>query len=291
MKCKNCGEEIDNTAYKNNKQHQRLFCDINCFNEYRKKNAKKVTRICQQCGKEFIDSPIREKFNRGKYCSIICRNLALARPAPITCICQYCGRTITKRWHQVLKGEGKFCSKECRNKSMLKQVTRTCEVCGKEFSRMPSALKNGGGRFCSSACSAQYHTGKNNGSYINGNSYGKYCEKFNEDFKRRVRAFFNNTCVECGLKAENNITGTRGNKVWKLSVHHVHYDKEACCNGDTTNWLFVPLCLSCHNLTGKKENREFYQKKFTDLINEKYGGKCYYTKEEYAALSPLQPEE
>jgi hypothetical protein len=101
-----------------------------------------------------------------------------------------------------------------------------------------------------------------------GISFEPYCPKFTKEFKERVRSFFNHTCQfpDC-------------NHVWKegerkLAVHHVNFDKQVCCN--TSIPLFVPLCNSCHMKT--QTDRNYYEEYFTKLINEKYGGKCYFPK-------------
>jgi hypothetical protein len=33
-------------------------------------------------------------------------------------------------------------------------------------------------------------------------------------------------------------------------------------------------------------NRDYWENYFSELINTKYGGKCYYTKEEYSTIKP-----
>jgi hypothetical protein len=122
----------------------------------------------------------------------------------------------------------------------------------------------------------------------------QYCEKFNEPFKERVRTFWDNTCVECGKKETT----------MKHCVHHVFYIKSACCMrtddgiyhtnlnvkdhigndylvGSNPNY-FIILCMSCHGKTNHKfENRKKYANKYRKLIDEEYGGKSYYTKEEF----------
>jgi hypothetical protein len=117
-------------------------------------------------------------------------------------------------------------------------------------------------------------SGKNHPQWQGGLSYEPYCPKFNEVFKERVRAFFGYQCQECG-------------HVWqpgekKLAVHHVNFQKDACCNPQVIP-LFIPLCAGkCHTKTNY--NRIFWGYWFTEMINRLYGGKCYFTKEEYAAL-------
>lgn len=100
-----------------------------------------------------------------------------------------------------------------------------------------------------------------------GISFEPYCVLFNNEFKERARDFFNNKCVECGkTEAENGR---------KLDVHHVNYHKDACCN-ENIKPLFVTLCTSCHMKTNF--NREYWEEKYTNLINVNYDGKCYLSK-------------
>lgn len=98
----------------------------------------------------------------------------------------------------------------------------------------------------------------------------QYCEKFNREFKERVRAFRGYVCFECG-----EIQSINDKK--KLSIHHVHYDKKMCCNGSPQD--VVPLCTSCHTKTN--HNREYWEDHFTEMIYENDPtGKCFFTKEE-----------
>jgi hypothetical protein len=102
--------------------------------------------------------------------------------------------------------------------------------------------------------------------------YPIYCEKFTLEFKERVRAYWNYTCAGCEkLQSDNN--GKR------LSIHHVHYDKQMCCNGSLKD--VVPLCSDCHNKTLVGKNKPMWERKFTDIIySPPHNGKCYFTKEE-----------
>jgi hypothetical protein len=115
--------------------------------------------------------------------------------------------------------------------------------------------------------------GKNNVMWKGGVSFEPYCQKFNREFKERVRAFFMYTCVECGAVQTNK----------KHCVHHVNFNKMSCCDG--TEPLFVTLCGTCHNHTNK--NREYWEKRFTKMINDGFDGKCYLTREEFSALDTL----
>jgi hypothetical protein len=111
--------------------------------------------------------------------------------------------------------------------------------------------------------------GENNPAWRGGLSFEPYCPKFNNEFKERVRAFFGYRCQICGHLWQ---LGER-----KLAVHHVNFDKQTCCNDSIP--LFVPICTGkCHTKTN--HNRPFWEDWFTEIINEFYGGKCYFSKEE-----------
>lgn len=112
------------------------------------------------------------------------------------------------------------------------------------------------GKYCGPAASG----------WRGGVSFEPYCFKFNDEFKERVREFFGRVCVECGAP-ENGV---------RLSVHHVNHRKDACC-AEGAAALFVPLCRTCHGKSNS--NREYWEARFTALINERYGGRCYLPKE------------
>lgn len=109
-------------------------------------------------------------------------------------------------------------------------------------------------------------SGSNSPMWKGGISFEPYCPKFTKEFKERVRAFFNYTCIECGTPQN----GT------KHCVHHVNFNKETCC--DDTIPLFVPLCKSCHNKTNF--DREYWKNYFINIISNYYGGKCFFTNNE-----------
>lgn len=100
-------------------------------------------------------------------------------------------------------------------------------------------------------------------------SFEPYCLKFNQEFKERVRDFFDRKCFLCG-EIENGR---------KLSIHHVNYDKMTCCND--VKPLFVPLCDKCHSTTNF--NRLYWEERLTKELMEKYNGECYLPKMEKEA--------
>jgi endogenous inhibitor of DNA gyrase (YacG/DUF329 family) len=174
------------------------------------------------------------------------------------------------------KGHGKYCSRQCQNEAIAeglkKRIEKECPVCGRIFEARNWAIQNGYGIYCSKKCSSIAITGEKNYNWQGGISFEPYCPKFNKMFKERVRDYFNRKCVTCGKTETENKR--------KLSVHHVFHNKEACC--DDSLPYFVTLCASCHGRVHGKG--ELFQAYFENLINNKYGGECYYTKEEWIEI-------
>lgn len=77
----------------------------------------------------------------------------------------------------------------------------------------------------------------------------KYCSKFNEEFKEKIRERFDRTCIICGIGEEEYmaILKVKGKRLHRLHIHHVNYDKDCLCN--EVKCEFVPLCSSCHGKT------------------------------------------
>jgi len=76
-----------------------------------------------------------------------------------------------------------------------------------------------------------------------GISFLPYCNKFNNDLKNFIRNRDNNICQKCGKTTIENKE--------RLSVHHIHYDKENC-NPD-----LITLCRIC-NINANKY-RDWYE--------------------------------
>ena len=121
-----------------------------------------------------------------------------------------------------------------------------------------------------------------------------YCEKWTDDLRKRIRAFWNNQSALSGKTTAEN-----GNRA--LDCHHVYFQKKACCSWDEDTqgyyaWIdgekyyirgdpnkFVPLTRDEH--MRMIHNKLYWIKFFEDLIEEN-GGKSYFTKEEFKSLSP-----
>jgi len=169
----------------------------------------------------------------------------------------------------VVQNKGYYCSKDCYFKDVdpkFQSVSKNCKFCGKKFPSTPTSQRPEGGNYCSYECYYKDRTnrfsGENCPAWRGGISFEPYCPKFNNEFRERVRTYYDYKCILCGKTQEHNGR--------KLSVHHVNYKKEACCDEDIPRY-FVTLCVSCHAKTNN--NREKYQKQFekiihTEVINE-----------------------
>lgn len=284
--CQNCGKTFK-------KKGNSKFCSHKCYSENKKKGT---IKICPECGKEFYTTPSFPK----KYCCHECytkSNIKLVERTCPQCNKSFMDRTIqsktycNKECYKKFKKENRkricptcgkeffgfktYCSRKCYWVDKDKKIVKTCPVCNKEFRSRESLHQ----KFCSLKCST---TLENNNSWKGGVSFEPYCFKFNEEFRSRVRAFFNHTCLLCGKpQSENKYkTEKKAGKVQKLNVHHVHYRKDACCSEDAPRY-FAPLCLECHRKTN--DNREYWEDYFENLIDTKFGGKCYFTKEEMSS--------
>lgn len=256
------------------------YCSRECYLSATKNS---VEKICEHCGKPFKlhMSETKRQHNRGRFCSIQCYydriKITKEKQHKVVATCKQCGKSYEVARYK--KDNTSYCSYACRDEwrrinlrgenhwQYKPKIKINCHVCGKEFFVNEYRLQNGNPKYCSYEC-----MGKDR--ITTGGSFGKYCEKFNREFKHRVKEFFNNTCVLCGKKFPSGPS--------RLCVHHVHYDKGSCCDGVEYR-DFVTLCNSCHCKTTMGD-REYWIKYFEDFLAQNYGGKCYYTKEEYEQI-------
>jgi transposase len=100
---------------------------------------------------------------------------------------------------------------------------------------------------------SETNSGENSPGWKGGISGGKYCYKFNNTFKEDVRGRDDYICQLCGRE---QLLGGR-----KLSIHHIHYDKENCYPD------VVALCRSCNSAVNS--NRDYWERYFEDLLLER----------------------
>jgi DNA-binding CsgD family transcriptional regulator len=141
-----------------------------------------------------------------------------------------------------------------------------CKECHKEIPK--------GKKFCNQVCMGLGTRGPKNPNWNGGTKYQPYCWKFNEPLKERVRIFFKRKCFLCGCGEDPRIS---------LSVHHVHYNKAACCDkGGQPH--FVPLCERCHNMTSSSSSKDQWDRILSYLLFDRTDGECYITKKEYREI-------
>lgn len=295
------------------------FCSRACYGKYQSSLPKEQQRnwkggmlikTCKYCGKEF-----ETRYN--DYCSKECADkdkIGIVGENHfnynrIEIPCKQCGKmmkVIPSRIPNLVHGT--FCSKKCRSNWITENISGekspcfkskfvNCIICGTKFKLTPHWEKLGRTKYCSQECYwkdlPNLMSGPNHPNWVGGPK--DYCEKWTLKFRIRIRAFFNNTCVECGTPQNGKL----------LHCHHVYYDKKACCaineNGIYLSKLgikgdphtfeiagdpnkFVALCDSCHAKTTRKKSRVFYARHFEEIINTQYNGKSYYTKEEYELI-------
>lgn len=252
-----------------------------------------ITRVCGICGKSFLADLSQIKKGWGKYCSRKCMGMAQSKyrkgknntnwkGGAVKRICKECGEGffIPPSW--IKKGGGTFCSLKCRDLAFSKnnkgpnsplwkggKVKRVCKNCKIPFYVYPSRIRGGWGAFCSNECRILFNRGKNSPAWKGGISFEPYCSKFNEEFKKYIRAKFDNVCFLCGKTEEENGR--------KLDVHHVNYDKNCGCaetkedkKAEDESCQFVPLCRSCNSKVNK--NRALWELRIKNKMKNKLYG-------------------
>ena len=99
------------------------------------------------------------------------------------------------------------------------------------------------------SCNMQGITPEEFTGFLSDGLYGKYCSKFNETLKERIREKYGRKCLLCQLTEKENIKKYGR----KLPVHHVDYNKQCGCDGNECR--LVPLCSKCHPKTNANRSR------------------------------------
>jgi len=135
------------------------------------------------------------------------------------------------------------------------------------------------------------------------NDKRKYCELWGPDLWRRIDAFQNNRSILSKKTKKDN--GGRA-----LTRHHVYWQPKACCEWDEDEQGYFAMInigtlkkpnmyryyvgedpnkfvlLTDHEHGLVKKDKLTWIRRFEKLIDQKYGGKCFYTKEEWALMNP-----
>ena len=226
----------------------------------------KTEVICSFCKKKFLTFSSAIKKGGGKFCSQNCFHKSKRKR--ILTKCKICGKSFETLPWKIKKGIGVYCSKRCWGLDKRNRIEICCQYCKKNFEIMVSKKET---KYCSVSCRNKAMSGKNSPAWKGGISFEPYCILFNNDFKERTREFWNRKCGICGKTEEENNQ--------KLSVHHVNYDKQSCCDSsffNSTPNLFIPLCRGCHVKTNF--NRDFWEELLANYIMIYFNGVCYIEK-------------
>lgn len=270
LHCKYCGKPFE--MRKKAAVNKINYCSKECLH----KDVQYMVKTCIKCGKEFKTYAPNQI-----HCSMACRRNRVHK------ICPICGKEFEVA--NVNQERRKHCSYECSNKALslktkgkkrLEYQGVLCSYCGKLIARPPSMLNGKKNVYCNEQCMGKHksiiNVGENNPNWNNGASFEPYCKKWTKDTRTRVRAFFGDVCFICGLPTEEHLD--RHGNHHNLTVHHVHYDKQICCNGRPE--IMVPLCRS-HN-SKVNSNKEWWIQYFENILyKEPWNGKTYFTKDEY----------
>lgn len=95
------------------------------------------------------------------------------------------------------------------------------------------------------------YRGSNHPNWMGGISFLPYCSRFNKSLKESVRIRDNHTCQLCSTLQNGH----------KLSIHHIHYDKQNCYPD------LIALCIKCNSKVNF--HREHYEKLFMNKLNDR----------------------
>lgn len=223
--CLQCGK-----SFKASPSDKQKYCSRPCYTIARTGARRKpwITIRCATCGKTFELRPSRTANNRGKYCSVPCKNVKnggdphKSGERMITYTCLHCGKLFERPPSRAKYGRAKHCSPECqytarRDAPKTGSVKRTCANCGQSFFVWKSRIANckGAGKYCSRKCRDEHRIGPNHPDYIHGNGTNWHGPNwYAKRSKARKRDKY--TCQKCGMtESECKATYTQ-----PLHVHH-----------------------------------------------------------------------
>jgi len=102
-------------------------------------------------------------------------------------------------------------------------------------------------------------SGINNPNYVDGQGNAPYPTEFNDKLKEKIRNRDSFICQHCGLYEDDHF---RGNKHINLTIHHIDYNCNNCCNLN-----LITLCNSCN--VQANHNRDYYFSYYRYIIDNK----------------------
>lgn len=247
--------------------------------------------VCKNCGKPFIN--LRKYTYTPLYCSKHCSNICPVRCAKLssklkgrktpwikasrkyTFTCLNCKKELTVKWHKIRT----YCSQHCyltspirrkhlslKEKRQYRLGLRKLPIWTQE-QRLAVALRHKDKKFEDlyglekakeiKLRLSKTKTGKNNPSYIHGESKLPYPMSFNNSLKREIRQRDGHTCQLCG-RHESQLHR-------KLCIHHIDYNKNNLRKDN-----LISLCDICHLKTNPKLKRTFWKQYFRKILDQYY---------------------
>ncbi len=162
--------------------------------------------------------------------------------------CVWCGIQIISTYRHGFKrwSKRKFCSLKCFHNSY--KGTHLFKEHKEKISNSKKIISNKTKEKISKS-----HLGEKNPAWKGGSSFLPYCQKFNIQLREKIRIRDNKTCQLCGK--------TEIEEGKKLSVHHIHYDKENCYPD------LITLCRSCNSIVNS--NRNYWEEHFMKILKYK----------------------
>lgn len=235
--CKFCGKIFQVHPYR---AETASYCSYSCRSKAPKTKNRKITKICEHCGKTYETFPC---FSASRYCSNDCAHAEHGvkvsgskssswKGGKKTIKCAYCGEEFLVHPGNTTR---KFCSKKCHDEIRLRRVSLVCANCGKQYEDKLSRANRYAHSFCSPKCRYTFLVGKKSPHWQDVPK--TYPETWNRKFKQMIRERDNYTCAIC--------------KEYGNEVHHINYVKN-----DTVPENCITLCHSCHSKT--RVNRPYW---------------------------------
>lgn len=257
-KCKNCGKTFipckknqlycssqcqTNDWYRNNRS-KKVYCVV-CGKQIPEANGgsrycseqcrdKAHTKICKECGKEFVPKYNGHYDDSAQYCSVECANNAQKDKSLY--VCKQCG----KIFHRRKRGEDQceFCSRECsgKYKTEHRQMTQKkfffgfqliCKQCGNTFFSSSKTAT-----FCSEECRLQWKSEHAAPMLI----YFHECEHCGKKFEspQKTRKFCSDGCQRKSYDKKHEIRRRTRKKIngdadYSISLKRLYKRDQGIC--------------------------------------------------------------
>lgn len=234
-KCSNCGGEVIGVSHsrkRNGEKTEHIFCNRDCYDEFRRKKMEQVYGNCKGCGKSLSRASCGHY--ESVYCSHECR-VATKKAKPKRC--RSCNSLFTPvKYHHgagrmISYNAGKTCSEDCRLE-LIRTDEKRKEKISKAFTGQNHPNWQGGPQI--------HHRG----------ARGSGWPKARRAALKRDRY----TCQHCGITEADHIKKTGKG----LEVNHIRPFWQFGGDNQKANRIsnLESLCKSCHQKADWKYRKE-----------------------------------